>query len=205
MIDRWPKLISVGAIVGLFCLLTAIFNIIHFQFFTVHVVLFDTLSDVLLAGVVTTAIYVYVLRRRLELTYIEATLSLIVGLLIGVNYAISIPAIIDRSLSIYVLEKIDQRGGGIRRDAFESLFKDEYMPEHHLVDIRLTEQLNSGTIRIENGCVALTSRGRLVVALTRFYRTHFLPKHREIMGQLTDALTDPFRNSRTDVTYSCRL
>lgn len=198
-----PKLAGIVTVVVLFCLIAATLNIIHFRFFTVNVVLFDTLGDVLLAAIATTAIYIYALRRWVDLTPTEATLSLLVSLLIGINYAISIPTIIDRSLSIYILEKIDQRGGGIKRDAFEGVFTDEYIPEHQLVDIRLTEQLNSGTIRIENGCVKLTPRGYVVVALTRSYRTYLLPKHREIMGQLTDALTDPFRNSRTDVTYRC--
>lgn len=197
------KVMSVGLLIGLYVLLIAIVNTIHFRFFTVRVVLYDTLFDVLLSGVIVSALYYLYLRHRLNLRGAEGPLSILVGLLIGVIYAISMPTVIDRSLSIYILEKLDQRGGGIRRDAFDQVFKKEYMPEHRLVDIRLTEQLNSGTIRIVGDCVELTDRGRRIVSFTRFYRTHLLPKRREIMGEFTDALTDPFRNSAADVDYRC--
>ena len=118
-------------------------------------------------------------------------------------YALSIPTVIDRSLSIYILEKLAQRGGAIRQGAFESIIVNEYMKEHRLVAIRLTEQLASGTIEIEGDCVRLTSKGRAIAETTRFYRTHILPKRRLIMGAYTDDLTDPFRNS-PPADYQCR-
>lgn len=197
------KILPIALIVMVYAALTAIFNIVHFQFLPVHVVLYDTLIDVVLAGVVTGGM-VWLRRRASPLSGEETALALLVGLLVGVIYAISVPTIIDRSLSIYILEKIDQRGGGVKQGAFEKIFQDEYMREQRLVDIRLTEQINSGTILIDaNHCVGLTERGRSIVAFTRFYRTNLLPKRREIMGRLTDDLTDPFRHSVTDVDYAC--
>lgn len=198
------KLFGVALLTGSYLLLIAIINTLHFQLLPVRVVLYDTVLDVMIAGAATVALYLLMLRDRLALTDTEAWLSIACGLLMGLVYAISIPAVIDRSLSIYILEKIDQRGGGIRQDAFDRVFKDEYMVEHRLVDIRLTEQLNSGTIAVKDGCVVLTDRGKSIVAFTRFYRTRMLPRHREIMGEYTDALTDPFRNSKADASYRCQ-
>ena len=200
----YGKTLSIFTLVGLYIGITFFVNVIHFRFFTVRVVLYSTLWDVFLAGMVTFAIYRCWLRQRLEITPHEAGLTLAVGLLAGMNYAISIPTVIDRSLSIYILEKLDQRGGAIRHDAFPRVFREEYLPEHRLVDVRLTEQLNSGTIVIENGCVSLTPRGQLIIAFTRFYRMNLLPKKRELMGQMTDALTDPFRNSAEVQDYRCQ-
>lgn len=77
------------------------------------------------------------------------------------------------------------------------------MTEHRVVDIRLTEQLNSGTITIADGCMRLTAWGSAIAHATRFYRTTFLPNHREIMGQLTDDLTDPFRRTLRVVAFRC--
>jgi hypothetical protein len=102
-----------------------------------------------------------------------------------------------------MLEKLAQRGGGIRQDAMESVLRQEYFNEHQLVGIRLTEQLNSGTIRIENGCVQLTPRGATIAHFTRLYRQALLPKRREILGRFTDDLTDPFRGSSLLVSYTC--
>lgn len=183
--------------------LFGVVNTIHFQVLPVHVVLYDALLDAAIAVVLTGALAALVGSRRPGLSRSEVTLAVAVGGLICALYAVMGPAIIDRSLSIYILEKLDQRGGGIKYEAMPGVFANEYIPEHHLTDIRITEQLDSGTIKLDNGCVYLTARGRAVVAFTRFYRLHILPKKREIMGHYTDALTDPFRNSVKDVSYQC--
>ena len=67
----------------------------------------------------------------------------------------------------------------------------------------MNHQLCSVKYIIPNGCVNLTARGRFIAELTRFYRTSMLPKRREIMGRLTDDLTDPFRGSTVVVPFKC--
>jgi hypothetical protein len=197
------KLSSIALIVTLFLVTFLGVNTLHFQFFTVRVVLYDALLDVVIAGIFAFTACFVLLARRFATTREEMALSLIIGLLLTTLYSLSVPAIIDRSLSVYILEKLAQRGGNIRRDAFEDILKQEFFPEHQLVDIRLTEQLNSGTVTIENGCVRLTRRGIMIADFTRFYRTKLLPKKREIMGKFSDDLTDPFRNSTQTVDYAC--
>jgi hypothetical protein len=128
---------------------------------------------------------------------------LIIWALLGYAVAISGPTVIDRSLSFYLLEKLQQRGGGIQQNRFAEIFTGEYMREHRLVDIRLTEQLQSGTIEIVDGCVLLTSKGAKLASFGRFFRTYLLPKKRLLMGQYTDQLTDPFRASESAVDYTC--
>jgi len=127
-----------------------------------------------------------------------------IWLLIGYSLAISVPTVIDRSLSFYILEKIQQRGGGISQDRFEEVFTQEYVKEHRLVAVRLTEQLQSGTISIINGCVKLTPKGERLAGLSRFFRKNLLPKQRLLLGEYTDALTDPFEDSVNIVDYQCK-
>jgi len=121
------------------------------------------------------------------------------------SYALSItiPTVIDRSLSFYILEKIDQRGGGIKLGSMNDIFTKEYIVEHRLMDIRITEQLQSGTIKIVNNCVVLTDRGRCLSRFSRFFRKNLLPKKRLIQGEYTDDLVDPFSNSKVVNKYSC--
>ncbi|WP_421569146.1 hypothetical protein [Stenotrophomonas sp. PD6] len=190
-------------------LLTAVYvmlllgiHFLHVRFFSVDVVFYAAMGDALLAAVLTGLLLLMPALRRFTLT--EKVLLVMVWLLGGYGFAISVPTVIDRSLSFYILEKLDQRGGGIRQDAFQDVFTKEYMVEHRLVDVRLTEQESSGTVRIEHGCVLLTDKGRRVAAMSRFYRQHFLPKQRLLLGTYSDDLTDPFRHSRQDVTYHCR-
>lgn len=186
-----------------FVVVLLVVHYIHVRFFNVNVVLYAALLDALVATVVTTAGW-------LRLTYgdgftgLERTLLVTVWVLLGWSFAISVPTIIDRSLSFYILEKLEQRGGGIEKSRMDDVFTKEYMVEHHLVDIRLTEQMQSGTIIIRNGCVLLTEKGRHIAEASRFYRKHFLPKHRLIMGGYTDVLTDPFRHSQDEVDYTCK-
>jgi small basic protein len=201
MTSKTAQIVGLIAAYGFVILLV---NTIHFQLFPVRVVLYDSILDVVIAGGIVVAAYFTRLPAVSAMTGAEAWLALLVGLLGGLLFAISVPTVFDRSLSLYILEKIDQRGGGIRQNAFGQVFRDEYLTEHRLVDIRLTEQINSGTIFISGGCVGLTAKGRRIVAFSRFYRTHMLPKRREIMGRLTDDLTDPFRNSIKAPDYLCQ-
>ena len=120
-----------------------------------------------------------------------------IWILLGYAFAISIPTVIDRSLSFYILEKLDHRGGGIQLASFEDVFTREYVKEHRLVDVRLTEQQASGTIIIQGGCVKLTKRGKRLAGFSRYFRKIFLPKRRLLMGEYSDSLTDPFRSSNS--------
>lgn len=176
---------------------------IHIQFFYVDVVFYSALGDALIATSIAGAI-LFLLKVFHVLTRLEKVQLIVIWLLVGYSLAISGPTVIDRSLSFYILEKLDQRGGAIRQDGFEDVFTKEYLYEHRLVDVRLTEQLESGTIEIESGCVRLTEKGQSIVRLSRHFRTHWLPKKRLLMGEYTDDLTDPFRNQRVEFDYKCQ-
>jgi small basic protein len=189
-------------LIALFLVTYLTVNFVHFRYFRVRVVAYDALLDVALAAALVGVAW-FVVRRHLATTAFESVLFLTIGALLSAIYAIMVPTVIDRSLSVYILEKLDQRGGAIRADAFEDILVREFFPEHQLVAIRLTEQVNSGTVTLEDGCVRLTLRGRRIAYWTRFYRTTLLPRHREILGRFTDDLTDPFRRSEALAPFRC--
>lgn len=197
------KIFAIIVLLGSLLLVYVLVNVLHFRFFPVRVVLYDSLFDLGIAAVLILGAYVLVLGLRMPLTPLEATLTIFLGLALTVNYAVTVPTVIDRSLSIYILEKLAQQGGSIRYDAFEDILSKQYMSEHRVADIRLTEQVNSGTVTIVDGCVRLTPRGERIARFTRFFRTNILPKRREIMGSYSDALTDPFRDSKHLVQSAC--
>src|SRR5690606_25906613 len=132
--------------------------LVHVRFLTVNVVFYAAMADGVIAAVLAGGLLLG-LRCFLPLGGLEKLQLFVIGLLLGYASAFSVPTVVDRSLSFYLLEKLQQRGGGIRQSAFEDVFTQEYMVEHRLVDVRLTEQLESGTIVIENGCVKLTPQG----------------------------------------------
>jgi len=192
---------SVAASLGFLAILLCTYYV-HIAFFKVNVVLYSAVLDAVIAVSIGAAM-VFLLKPFSIFSAFERYQLLVIWLLVGYVFAISIPTVIDRSLSFYILEKLQQRGGGIRLDRFEDVFTREYVKEHHLVDVRLTEQEESGTIIIKDGCVMLTQRGANLASFSRFFRQHLLPKQRLLMGTYSDALTDPFRNSEPDRGYSC--
>jgi hypothetical protein len=177
-------------------------NVAHFALLPVNVVLYGALMDVACALVVC-ALVSWIVIFRGNVPPIVFSQMLIILALGGYIFAISVPTIIDRSYSIYLLEKIQQQSGSIREAAFDEAITQEFMRDHQLNGARFTEQLESGTITIEDGCVKLTERGARIASFTRWYRQNLLPKHRLLMGKYTDALTDPFRHSVPKPEYSC--
>lgn len=196
---KTTKFITASA---LLVVLTCLIYWTHIAFFHVNVVFYSAILDGVLATAVAGAI-VWRLRWFAVFGTFEKCQMLLIWLLTAYALAISVPTVLDRSLSFYILEKLQQRGGGIQQSRFSEVFTQEYVKEHRLVDVRLTEQLASGTIRIENGCVHLTSKGDWLATFSRFFRAHMLPKQRLLMGSYSDDLTDPFRHSAKQVDYLC--
>ena len=175
----------------------------HVTFLRVDVVFYSAILDALLAASLS-AIIIYLVKFFGALGLYEKFLLICIWVLAGYAFAISVPTVLDRSLSFYILEKLQQRGGGIQMARMPDVFTNEYMKEHRLVDVRLTEQAQSGTIEIKDGCVKLTPKGERIASMSRFFRLHLLPKKRLLMGEYTDDLTNPFRNSIETPDYLCQ-
>ena len=144
------------------CLLVA--YVLRMRYGQVDVVFYSTIGSAVVAVLIAGALLT-LSRAFSNFSGLEKLQLLVIWMLLGYAFAISVPTVIDRSLSFYLLEKLQQRGGGIRQDRFQDVFVNEYMAEHRLVDVRLTEQLQSGTIEINNGCVRLTPRGERLAGL----------------------------------------
>lgn len=197
------KLYKAFAATLLFLALLLSVYYIHAAYFKVDVLFYSAIGDGVLATLITAA-FLYGGRYLALFNRFEKFQLCLIWLLGSYIFAISVPTVIDRSLSFYILEKIQQRGGGIRLASFEDVFTKEYVKEHRLVEIRLTEQQQSGTIVIERGCVKLTEEGKRIATASRYFRQHFLPKQRLLMGRYSDDLTDPFRNSQIAPDYACQ-
>jgi hypothetical protein len=197
------KYLKFLALMLVFVIALAAIYVIHSWFFKVDVVFYSAIADGVLAAVVTLIVAMTVKWFK-TFTGFEKLQTFVICLLLGYGFAISVPTVIDRSLSMYILEKLQQRGGGIQLAAFDSVFKDEYMKEHRLVDIRLTEQQQSGTIVIEHGCVKLTEWGRFVASSTTWFRQTLLPKQRLIGDAYSSELTSPLRQRGSRADYGCQ-
>ena len=197
---KYLKLLIATAV---YVLLLLVIYVLHVRYVPVNVVFYSAILDAVLATILA-ATLIATVRWFKVFTRFETLQLCCIWLLLGYSFAISVPTVIDRSLSFYILEKLQQRGGGIKLDAFDQVFTQEYVKEHRLVDVRLTEQQQSGTVEIKDGCVKLTAWGQTIASSSRYFRAHFLPKQRLLMGKYSDDLTDPFRNSVDRVDYRCQ-
>jgi hypothetical protein len=197
---KYFKLVIATAVYAF--LLLAIY-VLHVRYVPVNVVFYSAILDAVLATILAITL-VATVRWFKVFTRFETLQLCCIWLLLGYSFAISVPTVIDRSLSFYILEKLQQRGGGIKLDAFDQVFTQEYVKEHRLLDVRLTEQQQSGTVEIKDGCVKLTAWGQTIASSSRYFRAHFLPKQRLLMGKYSDDLTDPFRNSVERTDYRCQ-
>ncbi len=177
-------------------------NYLHFHFMPVNVVFYSALIDVLISVIVAGFIsWLFVFGKKVE--FIIFAQLLIIFVLGGYIFAISVPTVIDRSFSLYILEKLEQHNGALKKEVFDSKITEEFMQEHRLSDARLTEQTESGTIQIKDNCVMLTARGHQIARFSHWYRRNILPQHRLLMGEYTDELTDPFRKPSMLKDFEC--
>ncbi|WP_018988026.1 hypothetical protein [Aromatoleum toluclasticum] len=197
------KISRATAATVLFVVLLVLIYWLHIAYLKVDVVFYSAIADGVLAASIS-GVVLFATPYFSSLNKFERTQLVVIWLLAGYGFAISVPTVIDRSLSFYILEKLQQRGGGIRQDAFEYVFTKEYVREHRLVDVRLTEQQESGTVVIRDGCVKLTAKGDKLASFSRMFRRNFLPRERLLMGGYSDDLTDPFRTSIEQPQYLCK-
>jgi hypothetical protein len=198
------KAIPVAIICFLVSAIFIVVNLIHFWHFPVSVILYACALDLVIAVAITTPAVIFLQRRMKLLSTTETVLSMLLACAGILLYAVMGPTVVDRSLSLYIVEKLHQRGGAIALEKLDEVFVREYMPEFRLVDVRVTEQLASGTAEIDGECLVLTSRGQFIAQVANAYRRFFLPRKRVLGEEITDVLTRPFDESQRQVDVSCR-
>lgn len=171
--------------IGIYIFILLIVHFTHAAVFEVDVVFYSSLLDAGLASLT----YVFVLYFLYSIRSVERLFYLAVfSLSLGFIFAISVPTVIDRSLSFYIIEKVRNNGGeadiGFLRKEFFTLYSNEY----RVMDIRITEQKESGMIIQDGNCIKLTRRGEMVAAFSQLYRENMLPKIRKIGSTYSDDL-----------------
>lgn len=177
---------------------------IHINFFSVSVILYDGALDAMLALLLTVLIFENFKFYRIYFIQFERVLISMLLILSGFFVVLTIPTIIDRSLSFYLLEKIQREGGGVVLSNLNELVATDYLTEYRVIDMRVTEQLKSGTIYISGDCVRLTTWGEKVAIFSSFFRKNFLAKKRLINNNYSDELTriDSIK-SNNHLNYPC--
>jgi len=197
------KFILLALSIFLYFAIFLVTYLVHINFFEVQVILYSALLDAFIALIIFVVISIS-LKNKLNLNYFESLLIILLLSLIGYSLSLSLPTVIDRSLSFYFLEKIEQHNGSIEKASMRDIFINDYIDEYKLVEIRITEQLESGTIQLDGSCISLTKRGYLIAKFSDFFRKNLLANNRLILDEYSNHLTDPLGNSTINKEYICQ-
>jgi hypothetical protein len=189
--------------ISFYSLLFSLIYMAHIHFFRVNVIFYASLLDSLIALIFFLIIFLSSAMSKIY-NYFELFAISCLLIFLGYSFSISVPTVIDRSLSFYYLEKIRQHDGAISKNSMRDIFTGDFVDEYKVVEMRLTEQLSSGTIIMQGDCIILTKRGYFVTSFSDFFRRNFLANKRLILDQYSDDLTDPLRASKPNSEYLCK-
>jgi len=187
---------------SIYIILFLLVYLVHIHFFGIDVIFYASILDALIALILFLIVFFYS-RCFKTYNYFETFTVSCILLLLGYSFSISVPTVIDRSLSFYYLEKIRQHDGAIKMSSMHEIFTRDYVDEYKVVEMRLTEQLSSGTILVQGDCIVLTRRGYLLTSFSDFFRRNLLANKRLILDKYSDQLTDPLRDSKSNPDYLC--
>lgn len=82
-------------------------------------------------------------------------------------FLVLFPVTFDRSVTMFLLARIEQRDGQLDEAALNRIFLKEYVGDMRQIHRRVEEQALSGNILVEAGRIRLTPRGRQLMSTSR--------------------------------------
>ncbi|EQB16702.1 hypothetical protein [Sphingobium lactosutens] len=117
---------------------------------------------VAIAGVVAFLLLVagIAARRRLRLAPETLVGAVALSLAFNISFLIVFPVTFDRSITMFLLARIERQDGQLDAHGLEQVFVRQYLGDLRQIDRRIAEQSLSGTIRVERGRIHITPQGR---------------------------------------------
>ncbi len=142
--------------VFIFIFLFSLLHFIHLNFFFyIHIAPLIVI-DIMLA---ITLGYVILLRKK-TISYFSLFVSALTASLISLIYAIVVPIMVDRSLTVDMfLQMYNSKNHSIKLAKLKEIVLENGM------NIRISEQLDSGVIILKNDEVKLTPKGLMIAKL----------------------------------------
>lgn len=109
-----------------------------------------------------------IMRRRLSLDPATLVGGIALSLAFNLCFLVVFPVTFDRSISMFLLARIEGRDGALDARSLESLFARQYLGDMRQIDRRIAEQTLSGNIRVDRaGRIHLTPQGQRLLASAR--------------------------------------
>jgi len=109
------------------------------------------------------------------------------SLSLNLCFLVLVPVTIDRSISVFLLARIEGRSGTLDAQALDALFRREYLGDMAQIDRRVAEQAKSGNIRVgRDGTIVITPQGRIFLRFSRVIAKGFGTDPRFVQPQPGD-------------------
>ena len=86
------------------------------------------------------------------------------------------PTAIERSLSVYLLERLESSQGMLSISDFNNIAEHDYFNDMSVIETRIDEQVSTGSIVIIDNKVVITDKGKRLVKIFSFVKRYLLPK-----------------------------
>ncbi|ETI58513.1 hypothetical protein C100_23385 [Sphingobium sp. C100] len=106
-------------------------------------------------------------RRRLRLEPATLVGAVALSLAFNISFLIIFPVTFDRSITMFLLARIERQDGQLDARGLERVYVREYLGDMHQIDRRVAEQSLSGNIRVEGGRIHITAQGRRLLDSAR--------------------------------------
>jgi len=103
--------------------------------------------------------------RALDLSTIVGAVAL--SLAFNITFLVVFPVTFDRSITMFLLARIEAQNGRLDAPALERIFVAEYLGSMRQIDRRVEEQSLSGNIVVQSGRIYLTPQGRRLMSEAR--------------------------------------
>lgn len=86
------------------------------------------------------------------------------SLAFNICFLITFPVTFDRSITMFLLARIERQDGQLTTPMLEDVFAREYLRDMRQIDRRVEEQALSGNIRVDHGRIRITPQGARLLA-----------------------------------------
>jgi len=155
----------------------ALIYIISFRFFHPETVYYFGIGTILIGAILLSAVFFLFFGAKKEFfqkLFIQTRdffPCLLAAVFLMYSFHITIPTLVDRSISIYLLNLLDTEGGPVSINNLQDKFLAGYVGGYSVVCRRMFEQVQSGNVTHQASTYTLTARGKRTVAFLRAFAT----------------------------------
>jgi len=150
------------------------FALLHSPFLYRLNVLFYRGIIVMFVCILVTGVIGFFVKKRFRISTESFVAALMMTLALHVGFFIVFPVTYDRSVTTYMLYKLDTKTdadcNGINKKNLERYFIKEYVQNQKALDRRIHEQLTIDSIMEKNGCLTLTNNGKVILRIADFVK-----------------------------------